>query len=308
MSGNKLQRRDFLRKTSALAMTAVGFNLECYTPPAFRQRGLRSAPPEITASPMPLGKLGNLKVSRLIGGHNLLCFQAHDRDARSEPSLLQPQDADEKTLETFALYEKEGINTAFLHISDQMVKVAGRYGKERGGKLQWIAQLAINEKDQVRDLDAAMKLGIHAACIRGIEGDRYASSQMDILAKAVERAKSCRIPIGLGGHNIETMIAAEKAGLPVDFYFKTFNNAINSMSGEVPGETVEFFATVEKPWIAFRVIGPSRISARDGFRCAFADGADFVSSGMFDFQLAEDARAVRELFAGRAERMRPWRA
>jgi len=311
MSGNKIQRRDFLRKASALSMAAAAFSFEAQAPSGCRQREQwpAPAPPEITANPLPAGRLGNLKVSRLIGGHNLVCFPAIAGDGRDAPQLPPAHSPDEKILATFALYEKVGINTAFLQITGPMVATAGRYVTEREGKLQWIAQLVIDAQGRSRDLDLAMKLGVHAACIRGIEGDRYAERQIDVLAKAMEELKACKIPVGLGGYNIDTMIAAEKARLPVDFYVKTFNNANTSMSGEnAPGETAEIFAEIEKPWIAFRVLGPGRMSARDGFKRAFGDGADFVSAGMFDFQLAEDARLVRELLAGKLARARPWRA
>jgi hypothetical protein len=309
-SGDRLKRRDFLKKTSTCAAAAAAIGLGDRALPAFRSVEPRPAavPPEIAPYPMPAGRLGTLRVTRLIGGHSLAWFQESGGDVHGGLHLNRLPAADEWIFETFAAYEKAGINTAFLRITDWMVRAARRYVDERGGRLQWMAQLVIHENNQARNLEAAMKLGVHAAFIRGIEGDRHAPEQMDVLAREIERAKSCNIPIGLGGHRIETMIAAEKAGLPVDFYVKTFHGANTSMSGEVPGETAEFFSAVEKPWIAFKVLGPGRISARDAFQHAFTDGADFVSSAMFDFQLAEDARHVREMFACRPERMRPWRA
>ena len=300
MTGMKIPRRDFFRKASAFVGTSAAF--------VFGEKA-QPATPKIMAGSMPAGRLGNLEVSRLIGGHNLVGFPALAGEDLLADQLLQTPVAEEKILEIFASYEKAGINTAFLRVTAPMVKVARRYGTERGGKLQWIAQLVVDERNPARGIDIAMQLGVHAAYIRGMEGDRYAPRQMDVLAKGVAVAKSCKIPIGLGGHNLETIMAAEAAGLPIDFYVKTFNNAKTSMSGEnTLGETAEFFARVEKPWIAFRVVGPARMSARDGFRYAFADGADFVSAGMFDFWIAEEARLVRELFAGKLARPRPWRA
>jgi len=306
MSGNEIGRRDFFRRASAYTVTAAAFGFGKQALPACRRGGDLSLPSKVTAIPMPVGNLGNLKVSRLIGGHNLACFQNDGYSVGQYPPTPHPAD---KILETFASYEGVGVNTAFLRITDQMVEVARRYVKERGGRLQWIAQLGADEKVLVRGLDIAMSFGVHAAYIRGMEGDRYAPEQMDLLGKAIETVKSCRIPIGLGGHNVQTMMTAEAAGLPVDFYVKTFNDSGTSMSGEsTPRETAAFFAKVEKPWVALRVFGPGRFSARDGIHNAFADGADFVSAGAFDFQIANDARLVRELLAGDLPRTRPWRA
>jgi hypothetical protein len=53
---------------------------------------------------------------------------------------------------------------------------------------------------------------------------------------------------------------------------------------------------VEKPWIAFKVMAAGAIPPENAFRYAFTHGADFVLAGMFDFEIAEDARIVREVF------------
>ena len=38
------------------------------------------------------------------------------------------------------------------------------------------------------------------------------------------------------------------------------------------------------------------IPPESAFRYVFTHGADFVLAGMFDFEIAEDARLVREIF------------
>jgi hypothetical protein len=39
----------------------------------------------------------------------------------------------------------------------------------------------------------------------------------------------------------------------------------------------------------------------------FEGGADFILAGMFDFEVAEDARTAREILADLPKRTRPWR-
>lgn len=68
--------------------------------------------------------------------------------------------------------------------------MARRYKQECGGRLQWIAQLVINEKDQTSDLEKAVEAGAVAAHVRGLEGDQFfKAGRMDVIAKALENIR-----------------------------------------------------------------------------------------------------------------------
>ena len=56
-----------------------------------------------------------------------------------------------------------------------------------------------------------------------------------------------------------------------------------------PEETIEFMARQTTPLIGFKVLAGGAIKPEDGFRFAFANGADFICVGMYDFQLVDDA-------------------
>ncbi len=118
----------------------------------------------------------------------------------------------------------------------------------------------------------------------------------------------------------------EKEKVGADFYVKTFHHH-NYPSAPAPGqakefwsekipaywcqkpeETKAFMASVEKPWIAFKVMAAGAIQPLDGFRYAFATGADFVLAGMFDFQIADDAQLVKKILSRGTGRQRPWRS
>jgi hypothetical protein len=64
---------------------------------------------------------------------------------------------------------------------------------------------------------------------------------------------------------------------------------------------------VEKPWIAYKILGAGAISPKEGFKYAFDSGADFTCVGMFDWQIVEDANFLTEALNGELKRTRPWR-
>jgi len=140
----------------------------------------------------------------------------------------------------------------------------------------------------------------------------------------VQVIKSHNIPAGIGAHDLEVIKAAEKGRFGADFYIKTFHHHnyrtgpkpedIKTPHAEIPGywcsnpeETARFMQTVEKPWIAFKVMAAGAIPPRSAFQYVFENGADFSLAGMFDFEIAEDVKIATEVLAGIKQRARPWR-
>lgn len=342
MSRSKIDRRDFFKKAGAVTAGATAlFSFEEQKLLARQFPTARLPPEEDVPGPMPMGALGGVKVSRLIAGHNLVAGSAHARDLIYVSQLLTAYFTDDKILDTYRKYEARGINTAFVRVEKRQLGLAVRHMKERGGKLQWMAQLVVNEKDQTRDLDMAMELpNLKFAYVRGLEGDRFfKAGKMDVIAKAVEYIKKNKIVAGVASHCLDALIACEKAGIPADFYVKTFNNAsywsasppvppdpnwkptttelVQSEYGPAahdniwettPKQTTAFFHGLDKPFIAYKVLAAGAIHPRDGFEHAFKNGADFVSVGMYDFQVAEDVAITKRLLTDKFERARPWRA
>jgi hypothetical protein len=71
-------------------------------------------------------------------------------------------------------------------------------------------------------------------------------------------------------------------------------------------ETVAFMQDVKVPWIAFKVLAAGAIGAEEGFKFAFAGGADFICVGMFDFQIKQDVELTLKAIAESNNRKRPW--
>lgn len=310
-------RRQFLRRSLvASSVTAVGLS--------FEEDALLAAETAQAAQPaaavpksFPTGKIGKLTISRVICGGNLISGFAHSRDLIYVSPLLKNYFTDEKVFQTLALCEAEGINTAILRLDDNTLRILKAYWKERGGKIQWIAQIRITEKDMDTQIKQAVDNGAVGAYVHGGVGDQMVQDRkIEVLGKAVELIRKQGVIAGIAGHAVAVPIACEENGLKPDFYMKTFNSKRYWSAGpmprndsvweETPQETAAFMQEVNRPWIAYKVLGAGAIHPDEGFRYAFENGADFICVGMFDFQVSEDAAIGRRSIARAEKRLRPW--
>lgn len=285
---------------------------------------------------MPVGRIGKLKISRLICGGNLIIGSAHDRDLLYVPALMRHYFTDQKIMETWEICEECGINTMIGPVNspyavgeDPTIRVYRRYRDELGGQIQWIAQTYPKTDDLTGSIQTAIENGAVGAFVHGGIGDYWVKcGQIDLLAKAIEFIKKNGLIAGCACHCLQVPIALEKAGVDLDFYMKTLHSddywsatskdqrpedglpPHDNMWCAKPQETIEFMRTVEKPWIAFKVLAAGAIHPREGFRFAFENGADFANVGMFDFQVREDAIIAGNIISQikRKGRPRPWMA
>lgn len=303
---NKLNRRRFMRKSLLVTGgVTAGFCFE-HGPLLAKLKGA-SAPPEteITKGAVPTGRLGKLQISRLICGGNLFSGFAHSGDLLYVSGLLKHYFVPDKILDTLQICEERGINTTILRTDDHIIKVLRRYRKERGGKIQWIAQTypkIDNLKDNVK---LAIDNGAVGAFIMGGIGDDFhKKGRMDLIGEVIAFMKQNGVVAGVGSHLLDVPKAVEAQRIDPDFYFKTLNDV--GYSSQKPAEIAAFMTNVKKPWIAFKVLGAGRVKPKEGFDIAFKMGADFVNVGMYDFQVEEDISLVREIVAGHAQRERGW--
>ena len=285
---------------------------------------------------MPYGQIGNVRISRLLLGGNLISGWMHSRDLKYVNSLFRAYATEEKIIETLGIAEKHGVNTVF----ESGATFVARYNRECGGKMQFIPHIKVDleQSDAAleKHIQGQVDSGAVALYVWGVSGDMLIQAgEVGRLAKAVEMAKKHGLPVGVGGHSLQVPVSCEKHGVPCDFYVKTFHKDDYASATPKPlrkdfmwspgpkertegfydnmwcidhEETARFMSTVKKPWLAFKVLAAGAYYPRDGFSFAFDSGADFIAVGMLDFQIKANSELMPKVVRRAQDRPRPWMA
>jgi hypothetical protein len=230
-------------------------------------------------------------------------------------------------METWALCEAQGINTMIFH-PDPLSRATYAKYRARGGRIQYLAQLAPKEDDLNTCIREAVDDGCAGVVLVGNAGDAWArAGKTDLIAEFVSKVQDYDVPCGVAGHELRTPMACEKAGVNPDFYMKTLHSTdywssrrpdqtkevIDNYADDNywcidPAATIEFMKAMARPWFAYKVLAAGALHPESAFRYAYGNGADFCVVGMFDFQVVEDARLAVKAVEAAQKRARPWRA
>jgi hypothetical protein len=345
----RIDRRSFLSKSIVAGAAAVGIRsaeeeklLAALQNPTDKHR-LQSGSSE---SEMPMGKLGDLKISRIIAGGNIISGWCHQRDLIYVSTLAGHYLTEEKQFDTLELFEERGINTCSPDPSQ--MPIINKYKRERGGEIQTI--VGVHEdweyfnnpawKRLKENIDYSIDQGGTTLYTQGGYTEHVMKtgkkSNIEIIAKAIEYIKEQGCPAGLGCHDIKVIQAADEYGIEPDYYFKTLhhdkywsahprdrrehwsvdstlhldhNKFHDNIYDLFPEKTIELMAKKKQPWIAFKTLAAGAIEPKSAFEFCFKNGADFLTVGMFDFQVVEDTIIAQKTLAMDVvkNRNRPWR-
>ncbi len=318
-------RRSFLKKSAAATLSVPLLrSLEEYALAA--QPGASGAAALPVKNTIPAGKIGKVKISRLICGGNLISGYAHSRDLIYVSPLLKHYFTDEKVMETWSLCEQHGVDTMILNPADgRAAEVYEKY-RAKGGRIQYLAQLGPDKNDLKASVKVAKDAGAVGAFLLGNFGDSWTrEGNVNLIGELLSIIKDHGMIAGVAGHELRTVMAVEKAGFAPDFYMKTLhdttywskrrpdqmkevidNYGIDNYWCMDPKETIAYMSELRRPWLAYKVLAAGAITPKAGFHHAFVNGADFITVGMFDFQIAEDAMIVNEVLKATQNRDREW--
>jgi hypothetical protein len=172
--------------------------------------------------------------------------------------------------------------------------------KENGGKLEtWIGQPdgynGVSLEDQIT---ACAKHGGKAVCVQGAAVDNAMGDRdFDKLKRWLALIKNYGLPAGLASHRPESILLAEKAKLPADFYHLTVGvpDAFTSQARDLSLRTVQ---QIEKPMLVFKVFGAGRFEPNSAFPYVMKGirRKDGVCVGVDNpAQVAENAAFMRSL-------------
>jgi hypothetical protein len=172
-------RREFLKQSIAVsAGVASGLSLEQEAPAATTEETPVAPMSEDNIKGLPLAKIGNVKISRLICGGNQINGYAYGRNLIFVSGLMKNYLTDDKIMEILALAEEKGINTIIANVGsrhgdENTIRLLKKYWNERGGTIQWLAQCNIYEDDITTLIQKAIDNGAVGAFVQGGCGDKF---------------------------------------------------------------------------------------------------------------------------------------
>jgi uncharacterized membrane protein YphA (DoxX/SURF4 family) len=272
---------------------------------------------------LPRAGIGNVTLSRMILGGNLMGGWAHSRDLIYVSKLVKAYHHRDKIFETLALAEACGVNAILTNPA--LTGVINEYWRN-GGKIQFISDCG-GGKDILQSIRQSIDRGACACYFHGGIADGLVErGNFDVIAKGLDLIRKHGLPAGIGGHKLATIRGCVDRGLRPDFWMKTFHRVDywsarqpdtwvgsawskpDNIWCESPEAVADYMNELPEPWMAFKILAAGAMHPKVAFREAFEAGADFIVVGMYDFQIIEDVNLAASVLQGPLSRKRDWRA
>ncbi|MGQ9523896.1 MAG: hypothetical protein ACUVTZ_03555 [Armatimonadota bacterium] len=231
---------------------------------------------------LPTIKLGKLEVSRLILGSNPFFGFSHQTPALDEE--MKAYHTDERIMQVLDEAAKHGITAVAAPPYERWISLFRKY-LDSGGKLRiWIAQPDTDPDHMLQAIDESANGGAKAIFIQGGRVDEQFQNdpQLFTLRRWLEAIRKHGLPAGMASHRPDVHLAAEKLGLPTDFYFQCFFQP-DTYRMEDRDKAVAAIKQIRKPVVGYKILAAGRIPPEEGFAFAFRHlkRKDGVCVGMY---------------------------
>jgi len=187
--------------------------------------------------PLPMTRIGELTVSRLVMGGNPVSGFSHAGSRRDADMLDYFTAANAKAL--FRRLEQNGVNTVFLRADKHVMRLLREYWNE-GGKLQWVAQSA-PEAEPMKNIDQAKAFGASAIYLHGgaIDGE-FEKGNYEAVKRQFDHARAAGLPVGVASHIPANIRRIAAFGWSPDFYMICLYNIPGYRGALGAGEDEKF--------------------------------------------------------------------
>ncbi len=257
-----MKRRDFLMAGTAFAAAGLGKPLEGASTPT-------GAAPAAAAA-LPTIRFGALEVSRLILGSNPFWGYSHKSAQLDEE--MRRHHTDERIIRILDEAADCGLTAVASPPDERWAKLWARY-KGEGGHLQtWISQCHGEPGQMPDEIDRSVKAGAGAVFIQGLRvEEQFGRGRFDTLRTWIERIKEAGLPAGAAAHWPDVHLELQRREFPLDFYYQCFYN-VSKGETYAPAEREKAVAAIDrldKPVVAYKILGAGRLPASEGFEYAF---------------------------------------
>jgi hypothetical protein len=244
-------RRDFLRESAAITC-AVG-----------TLRAAEGLAADTGPGRLPKITLGKLEVSRLILGSNPF-FGFHHGNPHATAQQMRDYYTDQRIMQVLDEAAQQGITAVWSPPYDNWIRLWKDY-QQRGGKLKiWIGQP--DDFEHMKEhITRCAENGSKAVAIQGESADRaIRGGNHELVREWLRHIKSFGLPAGMASHHPESLWKAEEHRLPAEWYHLTIGvpDTFHQSDREKALETI---AKLDKPVVAFKVLGAGRFMPNDAF-------------------------------------------